>query len=114
MDEAKLLEQKLGEALAAAERTKQLAGRLPEKEFTGQAPDRTVTATVDGTGKLKDVGIEPHALARSDPRALSKAIVAAVDAANRQATRFRTEKLSNTGEESLREVDQLLAKMMRF
>lgn len=113
MDDLERAEAKLKQVDAAVRRAARFSAALPDKTFTGRSPDRTVTATVDGTGRLTGVEIEPHALARSDPRELSAAIVAAVESANSRIENYRAEKLADRGVAEIHELNEFVATMVR-
>ena len=68
---------------------------LAEAEFTGTSDDERITATVDATGHLIDLEINPRALRRPDARGLANAVLLAAERARERAADASTDLLKN-------------------
>ncbi|WP_392893424.1 YbaB/EbfC family nucleoid-associated protein [Streptomyces sp. LN699] len=79
--------QKMQQDLAAAQEA------LAEAEVEGQAGGGLVKATVNGSGELRALVIDPRAVDPSDTETLADLVVAAVQAANENAQALQQEKL---------------------
>lgn len=66
---------------------------LAQSRVEGQAGGGLVTATVSGTGELVELNIGPAAIDPDDPETLADLVIAAVRAAQENATRLTQEKL---------------------
>ncbi|WP_232251145.1 YbaB/EbfC family nucleoid-associated protein [Actinoalloteichus sp. GBA129-24] len=66
---------------------------LAEAEVTGSAGGGLVTATVNGSGELQTVNIDPKVVDPDDTETLGDLVVAAVRDANRQAQELAQQKL---------------------
>lgn len=88
-DMSQLLEQaqKMQEQMLAAQE------ELGEARVSGSAANGLVTATVSGTGELISVDIAPEAIDPDDAETLGDMVVAAVRAANAEATTLAAEKM---------------------
>ncbi|MFF1378433.1 YbaB/EbfC family nucleoid-associated protein [Streptomyces sp. NPDC058308] len=79
--------QKMQQDLAAAQE------ELARTEVEGQAGGGLVKATVNGSGELRDLVIDPKAVDPEDTETLADLVVAAVQAANENAQALQQEKL---------------------
>ncbi|MEU4999653.1 YbaB/EbfC family nucleoid-associated protein [Streptomyces sp. NPDC021622] len=79
--------QKMQQDLAAAQE------ELARTEVEGQAGGGLVKATVNGSGELRGLAIDPKAVDPEDTETLADLIVAAVQAANENAQALQQEKL---------------------
>jgi DNA-binding YbaB/EbfC family protein len=79
--------QKMQQDLAAAQE------ELARTEVEGQAGGGLVKATVNGSGELHGLVIDPKAVDPEDTETLADLIVAAVQAANENAQALQQEKL---------------------
>ncbi|MFG2651665.1 YbaB/EbfC family nucleoid-associated protein [Streptomyces sp. NPDC048436] len=79
--------QKMQQDLATAQE------ELARTEVEGQAGGGLVKATVNGSGELRGLAIDPKAVDPEDTETLADLIVAAVQAANENAQALQQEKL---------------------
>ncbi|MEW1626855.1 YbaB/EbfC family nucleoid-associated protein [Streptomyces sp. NPDC089173] len=79
--------QKMQQDLAAAQE------ELARTEVDGQAGGGLVRATVNGSGELRSLVIDPKAVDPEDTETLADLVVAAVQAANENAQALQQEKL---------------------
>jgi nucleoid-associated protein EbfC len=79
--------QKMQEGLARAQE------ELAATEVDGQAGGGLVKATVNGSGELRGLVIDPKAVDPDDTETLADLVVAAVHAANENAQQLQQEKL---------------------
>jgi DNA-binding YbaB/EbfC family protein len=79
--------QKMQEQLMAAQQ------ELADAEVRGSAGGGLVTATVSGTGELKNLAIDPKAVDPDDTETLADLVVAAVRDANHNAQQVASEKM---------------------
>ncbi|MFJ2608645.1 YbaB/EbfC family nucleoid-associated protein [Streptomyces sp. NPDC091279] len=79
--------QKMQQDLARAQ------DELAQTEVDGQAGGGLVTATVNGSGELRALKIDPKAVDPDDTETLADLVVAAVQAANDNAHALQQEKL---------------------
>lgn len=79
--------QKMQQDLARAQE------ELAQTEVEGQAGGGLVRATVNGSGELKGLVIDPKAVDPEDTETLADLVLAAVQAANENARRLQEEKL---------------------
>ncbi|MER8001986.1 YbaB/EbfC family nucleoid-associated protein [Streptomyces sp. NPDC095613] len=79
--------QKMQQDLARAQE------ELAATEVDGQAGGGLVKATVNGSGELRDLVIDPKAVDPDDTETLADLVVAAVHAANANAQALQQEKL---------------------
>ncbi|MCL7380820.1 MULTISPECIES: YbaB/EbfC family nucleoid-associated protein [unclassified Streptomyces] len=79
--------QKMQQDLARAQE------ELADAEVEGQAGGGLVKATVNGSGELRALVIDPKAVDPEDTETLADLVVAAVHAANDNAQRLQQEKL---------------------
>ncbi|MFE7570965.1 YbaB/EbfC family nucleoid-associated protein [Streptomyces sp. NPDC057539] len=79
--------QKMQQDLARAQE------ELADAEVEGQAGGGLVKATVNGSGELRALVIDPQAVDPEDTETLADLVVAAVHAANDNAQRLQQEKL---------------------
>ncbi|MER5768043.1 YbaB/EbfC family nucleoid-associated protein [Streptomyces sp. NPDC001985] len=79
--------QKMQQDLAAAQE------ELARTEVEGQAGGGLVTATVNGSGELRGLVIDPRAVDPEDTETLADLVVAAVQAANENAQQLQQQKL---------------------
>ncbi|MER8068580.1 MULTISPECIES: YbaB/EbfC family nucleoid-associated protein [unclassified Streptomyces] len=79
--------QKMQQDLARAQE------ELADAEVEGQAGGGLVRATVNGSGELRALVIDPKAVDPEDTETLADLVVAAVHAANDNAQRLQQEKL---------------------
>lgn len=61
--------------------------------YAGESADRTVTATVDGTGRLLDLRLDPVAVRVADPERVGRQLVAAVARARVAAAGERAQRV---------------------
>lgn len=79
--------QKMQEQLMSAQQ------ELAEAEVSGTAGGGLVTATVSGTGELKNLVIDPKAVDPADAETLADLVVAAVRDANHNAQELAAQKM---------------------
>ncbi|MFD3484548.1 MULTISPECIES: YbaB/EbfC family nucleoid-associated protein [unclassified Streptomyces] len=79
--------QKMQQDLAAAQE------ELAATEVDGQSGGGLVKATVNGSGELRGLVIDPKAVDPEDTETLADLVIAAVQAANENAQRLQQEKL---------------------
>jgi DNA-binding YbaB/EbfC family protein len=74
------LEQMLAQARQTEQRLKEVQAKRAEMRVPGSSPDGMVEVTVDGTGRIVGVSVNPRAL-RLDSFSLAEAMLAAAQAA---------------------------------
>jgi DNA-binding YbaB/EbfC family protein len=79
--------QKMQEQLMAAQQ------ELADAEVTGSSGGGLVTATVTGTGELKNLAIDPKAVDPDDTETLADLVVAAVRDASHNAQQMASDKM---------------------
>jgi DNA-binding YbaB/EbfC family protein len=79
--------QKMQEQLMSAQQ------ELADAEVTGSAGGGTVTATVTGSGELKNLVIDPKVVDPQDTETLADLVVAAVRDANSEASKLAEQKM---------------------
>jgi DNA-binding YbaB/EbfC family protein len=79
--------QKMQQQMVAAQ------AELAAAEVTGSSGGGLVTATVSGSGELKSLTIDPKVVDPDDTETLADLVVAAVRAANEQATALTEKKM---------------------
>lgn len=84
--------QKMQQDFAAAQE------ELAATEVEGQSGGGLVRATVNGSGELRDLVIDPKAVDPEDTETLADLVLAAVHAANENARRLQQEKLGPLAE----------------
>ena len=79
------IQQILKQAQAFQEKLQTVQEELGGRKFSARAGGGMVTATVNGRGELVDLVVEPEVLDGNDPQMLRDLVLAAVNAALREA-----------------------------
>jgi len=79
------IQQLLKQAQGFQEKMQAIQEQLAGRNFSARAGGGMVTATVNGRGELVDLVVEPEILAGNDPQMLRDLVLAAVNAALREA-----------------------------
>jgi nucleoid-associated protein EbfC len=79
------IQQLLKQAQVFQEKMQAVQEQLASRTFSARAGGGMVSATVNGRGELVDLKVEPEILAGNDPQMLRDLVLAAVNAALREA-----------------------------
>jgi hypothetical protein len=79
------IQQLLKQAQVFQEKMQTVQEQLASRTFSARAGGGMVSATVNGRGELVDLKVEPEILAGNDPQMLRDLVLAAVNAALREA-----------------------------
>jgi DNA-binding YbaB/EbfC family protein len=79
------IQQILKQAQVFQEKLQAIQEQLAGRRFSARAGGGMVTATVNGRGELVDLAVEPEILTGNDPQMLRDLVLAAVNAALREA-----------------------------
>ena len=79
------IQQILKQAQVFQEKLQAIQEQLAGRKFSARAGGGMVTATVNGRGELVDLAVEPEILTGNDPLMLRDLVLAAVNAALREA-----------------------------
>ena len=87
------MQQLMQQAQKMQQQLEQAQAELAAAEVTGSAGGGLVSATVNGTGELLSLAIDPKAVDPDDVETLQDLVVAAVRDANRQVSELAAEKM---------------------
>ncbi|OON74871.1 YbaB/EbfC family nucleoid-associated protein [Streptomyces tsukubensis] len=87
------MQQLLQQAQKMQQDLAQAQSELADTEVDGQAGGGLVKATVNGSGELRGLTIDPKAVDPGDTETLADLVIAAVQAANENAQALQREKL---------------------
>jgi len=79
------IQQILKQAQVFQEKLQAVQQQLADRRFSARAGGGMVTATVNGRGELVDLTVEPEIVSGNDPQMLRDLVLAAVNAALREA-----------------------------